>query len=273
MEASPAPRILVLAMLTAGVAVPQAWAGSPLQPPTKLTRAAASKPGAEVPKPAKPVAAAEKPASSRGDPRFDEARRRYLQALGVVVPEGKPDPKQPAGFERDPDKSVLVLDAAGVGMLLQRHWRGAGIAADAARQQIRRNRGFIGLARMLKLDPGIGAAQASFGTPAENGVAELADALDAARFELAGSPKTPRLAAAVREQERELEAAVARLPRGPGKSWALADLDLNDDRKVDRKDIELAKAALDHQPAQTVRSAALGGIPGPRPTSAIAKEP
>ena len=76
MEASPAPRILVLAMLAAGVAAPQAWAGNPLQPPMKLTRAAAPKPGAEVPKPAKPVAAAEKPASSRGDPRFDEARRR-----------------------------------------------------------------------------------------------------------------------------------------------------------------------------------------------------
>ena len=159
-----------------------------------------------------------------------------MQALGVVVPEGKPDPKQPVRFERDPDKSVLVLDAAGVGLLLQRHWRGPGIAADATRQQIRRNRGFIGLARMLKLDPGIGAAQASFGRPAENGVAELADALDAARFELAGSPKTPRLAAAVREQEHELDAAVAdlvvrttrggRRSKGLGKQTFHAQVDL-----------------------------------------------
>lgn len=219
-----------------------------LAQPAKPAGAAKQKPPAKV--------EATPKASSRGDARFDEARRRYAEALGVKLQEGRPDPKLPAGFERRPDKPVLTFDRAGVGLLLQQGWRGPGIKADPPRQQIRRNRGFIALARALEIDPAIGAAQASFGTPAENGLAKLADAIEAARFDLAGSPAAPGLATRVHEQERELEAALARLPRGPGKGWALVELDLNKDRRIDGKDIDLAKAGK-RLPGHPLRSAAL----------------
>jgi hypothetical protein len=253
----------------------QVWAGpaEPLRPTT-----APAKPEKDGIKPkvkaeqagaakSTPGAKGKTPPLTRGDARFDEARRRYAQVLGLAVPEGKIDPKQPIGFERRPDKTVLTLDAAGVNILLQRHWRGPGIVTDAARQQIRRNRGFVALARALKLDPGVGAAQASFGMPSENGLAELLDAVDAARFELAGSPASASALSAMHEKERELEAALARLPKGPAKDWPLADLDLNNDRRIDRKDTELAKAG-ERPSGQPVRSAALAPAPIGRAGSA-----
>ena len=80
--------------------------------------------------------------------------------------------------------------------------------------------------------------QANFGTPFENGIADLQNQLAAARA--AGDQ------AGVERLEAKLEAAVAAAKpgKGPGDSWATADLDVNDDGTVDARDLD----ALDQAP-------------------------
>ena len=194
--------------------------------------------------------------TSRGDRRFDDGRRRYAEALGIEVPEGELDQKRPAGFGRAPDKSVLVLDRQSVAAMLERGWAGMGRGAESPRRQAERVRTFVAIARALDLRPGIGALQATFGTPGENGLAGLAQALDAAREALAARPGHPDLAAAFHEREREFNTALAGLPRGPQEDWALVDLDVNGDRSIDRTDLELARAMRDAPQAEgAIRSA------------------
>lgn len=180
-------------------------------------------------------------AGARGDPRFEDARRRYAEALGVEHPTEASDPRRPPGFARLPDSAVLELDQQALATLLKRQWRGVGRGADDPKRMIERTRVFVAIARAMGLRPEVGALQAGFGTPDENGLAELAQALDAARGALATHPAQPELAAAVHERERELGAAVAALPGGPKEGWTLFDLDVNADGRIDRKDLEHAR--------------------------------
>jgi hypothetical protein len=87
--------------------------------------------------------------------------------------------------------------------------------------------------------------QANFGTPYENGIADLQDQLAEARA--AGNQ------AEVERLEAKLDAAItaAKPGKGPDDSWATADLDVNDDRTVDARDLE----ALDQQEAAIFLSA------------------
>jgi hypothetical protein len=97
----------------------------------------------------------------------------------------------------------------------------------------------VELAKRLGYSPRVGAMQANFGTPFETGIADLQDELAAARA--AGDQ------AEVERLEAKLDAAIdaAKPGKGPDDSWATADLDVNDDRTVDARDLE----ALDQQEA------------------------
>jgi hypothetical protein len=97
----------------------------------------------------------------------------------------------------------------------------------------------VELAKRLGYSPRVGAMQANFGTPYENGIADLQDQLAEARA--AGNQ------AEVERLEAELDAAIAAAKpgKGPDDSWATADLDVNDDGTVDARDLE----ALDDQEA------------------------
>jgi hypothetical protein len=85
-----------------------------------------------------------------------------------------------------------------------------------------------------RYSPRVGAMQANFGTPFENGIADLQDQLAEARA--AGNQ------AEVERLEAKLDAAVAAAKpgKGPDDSWATTDLDVNDDRTVDARDLEAA---------------------------------
>jgi hypothetical protein len=100
-----------------------------------------------------------------------------------------------------------------------------------------RTRTMVELAKRLGYGARVGAHQANFGTPFENGIADLQAQL--AEAEAAGNQ------AEVERLEGELAEAIenAKPGRGPDDSWATADLDVNDDGVVDKRDLD----ALDEQ--------------------------
>ena len=77
----------------------------------------------------------------------------------------------------------------------------------------------------------VGAHQANFGTPFENGIADLQAQLAAAKA--AGNQ------AEVERLEHELAQAIENAKPGKGPDdWATADLDVNDDGVVDKRDLD-----------------------------------
>lgn len=103
----------------------------------------------------------------------------------------------------------------------------------------------VELAKRLGYGAHVGALQANFGTPQENGIRELEMQLAETRSSLQASPDDTELQARVAALEAELDAAIAAAKpgNGPSDSWASADLDVNQDGVVDRRDLE----ALDAQ--------------------------
>jgi hypothetical protein len=95
-----------------------------------------------------------------------------------------------------------------------------------------RTRTMVELAKRLGYGAHVGAHQANFGTPFENGIADLQAQLAAA--EAAGNQ------AEVERLENELAQAIenAKPGKGPDDSWATADLDVNDDGVVDKRDLD-----------------------------------
>ncbi len=95
---------------------------------------------------------------------------------------------------------------------------------------------FVAIARELGLNPSVGAHQANWGTPDENGLGDLADALAEA--------KEAEDDDAIEELEAELAAATAGIKpgNGPQTDWALADLDVDGDGDVDEDDLAAARA-------------------------------
>ena len=90
----------------------------------------------------------------------------------------------------------------------------------------------VELAKQLGYGARVGALQANFGTPFENGIADLQ--ADLAAAEQAGDE------AEAEHLRGELAAAIeqAKPGVGPDDGWATADLDVNDDQVVDRRDLE-----------------------------------
>ena len=149
----------------------------------------------------------------------------------------------PAGFTKQHGPDLDRGPAYGLApdetrALIERGWKGPK-TQTGFKNHGQRTRTMVELAKRLGYSPRVGAMQANFGTPFENGIADLQDQLAEARA--AGNQ------AEVERLEAKLDAAIAAAKpgKGPDNSWATADLDVNDDRTVDARDLE----ALDQQEA------------------------
>jgi hypothetical protein len=147
----------------------------------------------------------------------------------------------PAGFTKGHDRELDRGAAARLApeetqKLIERGWKGPK-TQTGFKNHGQCTRTMVELAKRLGYSPRIGAMQANFGTPYENGIADLQDQLAEARA--AGNQ------AEVDRLEAKLDAAIAAAKpgKGPDDSWATTDLDVNNDRTVDARDLE----ALDHQ--------------------------
>jgi hypothetical protein len=209
-------------------------AGPPGHGPAQAQPAAAGGTGVAVPPAAAspaPPAAPGGPAivATLGDPAFDAARALLARALGH-------EPGLPGSAVGD---RLLVLDGGLAAILAQRHWQPPRQDGAAGASTMERVRTMVELARALRLPTAVGVLQASFGTPAENGLVEPGRAVAAAHAALAKQPGSRALAAALDERQRELDAALAALPafRKSGRDWALADLDVDRNGSVDAADL------------------------------------
>jgi hypothetical protein len=110
--------------------------------------------------------------------------------------------------------------------------KAGGPSAGGFKNHGERTRTMVELAKRLGYGARVGAHQAKFGTPFENGIADLQAQLAAA--EAAGNQ------AEVERLEKELAQAIenAKPGKGPDDSWATADLDVNDDGVVDKRDLD-----------------------------------
>jgi hypothetical protein len=110
--------------------------------------------------------------------------------------------------------------------------KASGPSAGGFKNHGERTRTMVELAKRLGYGARVGAHQAKFGTPFENGIADLQAQLAAA--EAAGNQ------AEVQRLEKELAQAIenAKPGKGPDDSWATADLDVNDDGVVDKRDLD-----------------------------------
>jgi hypothetical protein len=158
----------------------------------------------------------------RRDERIVEAKGRYREALGK------------------PGQGVGHAEARAVAhgfsfeettTLIERGWKSPARAAGF-RNHGERTRTMVELAKQLGYGARVGALQANFGTPFENGIAELQAELAAAE-EAGDEAEAERL-------RGELASAIeqAKPGAGPDDGWATADLDVNDDEVVDGRDLE-----------------------------------
>lgn len=178
----------------------------------------------------------------RRDERVAAARERYQAALGDKGHHGGPGAEQigATAHQFAPEE---------VAALIGRGWKGPAARAEGFRNHGERVQTMVELSKRLGYGARVGALQANFGTPYENGIAALQEQLAAA--EAAGD------ADEVARLEAELAAAIANAKPGvgPDDAWATADLDVNDDGFVDRQDVEAldqadsADAAEDGAPA------------------------
>lgn len=165
------------------------------------------------------------------DRRIERAKDRY--GKGLVQKGNRPN----RDLSTDPDRSRIAhrFSKTQTDELIGRGWK-TDKSVDGFVNHGDRVRTMVALAKALGYDASVGALQANFGTPMENGIAVLQDELAAARAEAETDPD-----AALRVQELEAELAAAIENAKPGKEttgdWAIADLDVNDDGVVDRADL------------------------------------
>jgi hypothetical protein len=163
----------------------------------------------------------------RRDARLAAARQRYDAALG----RRDRNPGSSGRPGRDTETVAYGFSAEETSVLIERGWRGPK-TGGSFRNHGERTRTMVELSKQLGFGAHVGAMQANFGTPFENGIADLQAALDAARAE-GDDEEAQRL-------EGELATAIrdAKPGTGPDDGWASADLDVNDDQLVDRRDLE-----------------------------------
>jgi hypothetical protein len=166
----------------------------------------------------------------RRDERLDQARGRYAAALGKTY-QVRPAAYGP-GDHGQPRAAAYRFSAEETQALMKRGWKGPSAAAAGFRNHGERVRTMVELAKRLGYGARVGALQANFGTPQENGIAALEAKLAAAKA--AGDQ------AQVDRLEKQLAEAIdnAKPGQGPDDSWATADLDVNDDGAVDRRDLQ-----------------------------------
>ena len=102
----------------------------------------------------------------------------------------------------------------------------------------------VGIAKALGYEGRVGAMQANFGTPFENGIYNLEVSLADAQAQHSAAPEDTSLAAEIERLAAELAAAIGLAKPGaaPDDSWATVDLDVNDDLVVDERDLQAARA-------------------------------
>jgi hypothetical protein len=166
----------------------------------------------------------------RHDERIDQARGRYAAALGKsyqVKPAG-----YVAGAHGELGPAAYRFSPEETQALMKRGWKGPSAGAAGFRNHGERVRTMVELAKRLGYGARVGALQANFGTPQENGIAALEAKLAAAKA--AGDQ------AEIDRLEQELAEAIknAKPGEGPDDSWATADLDVNDDGVVDKRDLQ-----------------------------------
>jgi hypothetical protein len=160
----------------------------------------------------------------RRDERVSTAKERYREALGKPGRNlGQAQEARPAAYGFSPEETTS---------LIERGWKGPAARSAGFRNHGERTRTMVELAKQLGYGARVGALQANFGTPFENGIAELQAELAAA--EQAGNEaEAERLRAELATAIKE-----AKPGAGPDDGWATADLDVNDDQVVDRRDLE-----------------------------------
>jgi hypothetical protein len=180
--------------------------------------------------------------NERHEDRIEQARQRYGAALGHAKTARR-------GSQGDDQRVAYSFSADEAQQLIEHGWRTRAISDGGFKNHGERVQTMVELAKRLGYGARVGALQANFGTPYENGIARLEADLAAARADAAAGDE--QAAARVGELEAQLEAAVAAAK--PGKSanhdWARADLDVNRDGVVDQRDLGALDAALDVQEA------------------------
>ena len=128
--------------------------------------------------------------------------------------------------------------------LIDPGWRGPEAFDDGFDTHGQRVRTMVGIARTLGYPASVGAKQANFDTPFENGIYDLEVSLAAAQAQQTAAPDDTSLAAEIERLAADLAAAIGLAKPGstPDESWATADLDVNDDLVVDQRDLEAARA-------------------------------
>lgn len=122
----------------------------------------------------------------------------------------------------------MELGDTATAALIDGGWEKPGKTADGFANHGERVSTMVALARALGYSPSVGAMQANFGTPQENGLIgpQAGDGtLDPAEREV-------------------LEQAIAdaKPGNGPASGWETVDLDVNGDGVVDKEDLDLALA-------------------------------
>ena len=160
----------------------------------------------------------------RRDERMVDAKGRYREALGR--------PSRGVGHAEEAREVAYGFSFEETTTLIERGWKGPEAQSAGFRNHGARTRTMVELAKQLGYGARVGALQANFGTPFENGIADLQADLAAAE-EAGDEAEAERL-------RGELAAAIeqAKPGVGPDDGWATADLDVNDDQVVDRRDLE-----------------------------------
>jgi len=152
-----------------------------------------------------------------------------------------------AEFEHGPGGNAHRYTPEETQALLEHGWQGRHGHEDGFRNHGERVRTMVELAKELGYGARVGALQANFGTPYENGIVNLQDELADARAKAEANPDNPEFAAEIERLESELDAAIeaAKPGNGPDDDRATADLDVIDDGGVDRRDLEALKQGTD----------------------------
>lgn len=172
------------------------------------------------------------------------AQERYARTLErkTVAPSGHG--LGGSGGRKEPPDAAHEFSAAETGSLVDRGWRGPKSFDDSFANHGQRVSTMVGIARALGYPASVGAMQANFGTPFENGVHSLEVSLAAAKADQSAAPADTSLAGEIERLTAGLVAAIGLAKPGaaPDESWAAVDLDVNNDLVVDQRDLEVARA-------------------------------
>ena len=128
--------------------------------------------------------------------------------------------------------------------MIESGWRGPKAFDESFRNHGQCVSTMVGIAKALGYNGRVGAMQANFGTPFENGIYDIEVSLAGAQAQQSAAPEDTSLTAEIERLAAELAAAIGLAKPGtaPDESWATVDLDVNDDLTVDERDLQAARA-------------------------------